>query len=108
MFSSPRSTACADTEAQRQAHLVMHHFQSNFVFLPGTDVFDRLRSNPRLWHFAFHNAIDVAEMLVAGRERQYLQSFFYARNFDPSAILRLIALAVGPRWRDRRCSRFSL
>jgi pimeloyl-ACP methyl ester carboxylesterase len=54
--------------------------------LPGTDVFDRLRSNPRLWHFAFHNAIDVAEMLVAGRERQYLQSFFYARNFDPSAI----------------------
>jgi pimeloyl-ACP methyl ester carboxylesterase len=54
--------------------------------LPGTDVFDRLRSNPHLWHFAFHNAIDVAEMLVAGRERQYVQSFFYARNFDPSAI----------------------
>jgi pimeloyl-ACP methyl ester carboxylesterase len=54
--------------------------------LPGTDVFDRLRSNPRLWHFAFHNAIDVAEMLVAGRERQYLQTFFNVRNFDPSAI----------------------
>jgi pimeloyl-ACP methyl ester carboxylesterase len=54
--------------------------------LPGTDVFDRLRSNPRLWHFAFHNAIDVAEMLVAGRERQYLQTFFNVRNFDPSVI----------------------
>ena len=54
--------------------------------LPGTDVFDRLRSNPRLWHFAFHNAIDVAEMLVAGRERQYLQTFFNVRNFDPSAV----------------------
>jgi pimeloyl-ACP methyl ester carboxylesterase len=54
--------------------------------LPGTDVFDRLRSNPRPWHFAFHNAIDVAEMLVAGRERQYLQTFFNVRNFDPSAI----------------------
>jgi pimeloyl-ACP methyl ester carboxylesterase len=53
--------------------------------LPGTGVFDR-RSNPRLWHFAFHNAIDVAEMLVAGRERQYLQTFFNVRNFDPSAI----------------------
>lgn len=25
-------------------------------------------------------------MLVAGRERQYLHAFFYARNFDPSAI----------------------
>ena len=39
--------------------------------LPGTQVFDRLRSDPRVWHFAFHGARDVAEMLVAGRERQY-------------------------------------
>ncbi len=54
--------------------------------LPGTAVFDRLRSDPRLWHFAFHSARDVAEMLVAGRERQYLQTFFNVRNFDPSAI----------------------
>ena len=54
--------------------------------LPGTAVFDRLRSDPRVWHFAFHNARDVAEMLVAGRERSYLQAFFNARIFDPSAI----------------------
>lgn len=54
--------------------------------LPGTTVFDRLKSDPRLWHFAFHNARDVAEMLVVGRERQYLQTFFNARSFDPSAI----------------------
>jgi pimeloyl-ACP methyl ester carboxylesterase len=54
--------------------------------LPGTAVFDRLRSDPRLWHFAFHGARDVAEMLVAGRERQYMQTFFDARVFDPSAI----------------------
>jgi pimeloyl-ACP methyl ester carboxylesterase len=54
--------------------------------LPGTDVFDRLRSDPRVWHFAFHGARDVAEMLVAGRERPYLQFFFNARSFDPSAI----------------------
>jgi pimeloyl-ACP methyl ester carboxylesterase len=54
--------------------------------LPGTDVFDRLRSDPRVWHFAFHGARDIAEMLVAGKERQYLQSFFNARVFDPSAI----------------------
>ena len=53
--------------------------------LPGTDVFDRLRGDPRVWHFAFHGARDVAEMLVAGRERQYLQVFL-ARCFDPSAI----------------------
>jgi pimeloyl-ACP methyl ester carboxylesterase len=54
--------------------------------LPGTIVFDRLRSDPRVWHFAFHSARDVAEMLVAGRERLYLQAFFNARIFNPSAI----------------------
>jgi pimeloyl-ACP methyl ester carboxylesterase len=54
--------------------------------LPGTAVFDRLRSDPRVWHFAFHGARDVPEMLVAGRERHYLQAFFNARIFDPSAI----------------------
>ena len=54
--------------------------------IPGTTVFDRLQSNPRLWHFAFHNARDIAEMLVVGRERPYLQAFFNARQFDPSAI----------------------
>jgi pimeloyl-ACP methyl ester carboxylesterase len=54
--------------------------------LPGTDVFDRLRNDPRVWHFAFHGARDVAEMLVAGKERQYLQTFFDARCFDPSVI----------------------
>jgi pimeloyl-ACP methyl ester carboxylesterase len=54
--------------------------------LPGTKVFDRLRSDPRVWHFAFHGARAVPEMLVAGRERQYLQLFFNARIFDPSAV----------------------
>jgi pimeloyl-ACP methyl ester carboxylesterase len=54
--------------------------------LPGTSVFDRLRSDPRVWHFAFHGARDVAEMLVTGRERAYLQMFFNARSSDPSAI----------------------
>jgi pimeloyl-ACP methyl ester carboxylesterase len=54
--------------------------------LPGTDVFDRLRADPRVWHFAFHGARDIAEMLVAGRERQYLQAFFNARVFNTHAI----------------------
>jgi pimeloyl-ACP methyl ester carboxylesterase len=54
--------------------------------LPGTTVFDRLRTDPRVWHFAFHGARDIPEMLVEGRERQYLQAFFNARCFDPSAI----------------------
>ncbi len=54
--------------------------------LPGTSVFEMVKSNPRVWHFAFHNARDIAEMLVAGRELQYLQAFFAARCFDPSAV----------------------
>jgi pimeloyl-ACP methyl ester carboxylesterase len=54
--------------------------------LPGTSVFDKLRSDPRVWHFAFHGTRDIPEMLVAGRERQYLQAFFHARIFNPSAI----------------------
>ena len=54
--------------------------------LPGTAVFDRLRADARVWHFAFHGARDVAEMLVAGRERPYLQAFFNVRIFDPSAV----------------------
>src|ERR1700753_3205647 len=36
--------------------------------LPGTAVFDRLRADPRVWHFAFHSVRDVPEMLVAGRQ----------------------------------------
>jgi pimeloyl-ACP methyl ester carboxylesterase len=40
--------------------------------LPGTHVFDRLRADPRAWHFAFHNVRDIPEMLIAGRERVYL------------------------------------
>ena len=54
--------------------------------LPGTAVFDRLRVDPRVWQFAFHSARDVPEMLIAGRERTYLQAFFNARIYDPSAI----------------------
>ncbi len=54
--------------------------------LPGTAVFDRLRADPRVWHFAFHGVRDVPEMLVAGRERPYLQAFFDARIFNVGAI----------------------
>lgn len=54
--------------------------------VPGTEVFDRLGSDPRVWHWAFHGARDVAELLVAGRERAYLQAFFGARVFNVGAI----------------------
>ncbi|WP_394831496.1 alpha/beta hydrolase [Pendulispora rubella] len=56
--------------------------------LPGTKVWDRLVHDPRVWHFAFHGARDVAEMLVAGKEREYLTTFYDARIYDPSAFTR--------------------
>lgn len=54
--------------------------------VPGTEVFDRVRSDPRVWHFAFHGTRDIPELLVAGRERPYIQAFFNARIADPSAV----------------------
>lgn len=54
--------------------------------LPGTTVFDALRTDPRVWHFAFHAVRDLPEHLVAGREREYLRFFFDARTTDPSAL----------------------
>src|SRR5262245_60376769 len=51
----------------------------------------RCRSRPQggLWHLAFHMAPDVAEMLVTGRERQYLSIFYRglrSSGDDPNAI----------------------
>jgi len=54
--------------------------------LPGTAMFDRIRTNPRIWHFGFHNVRGLPEMLVAGRERQYLQAFINVRVFNPSGM----------------------
>lgn len=40
----------------------------------------------RLWHLSFHSVPDIPEMLVTGRERQYLGWFFSHHSHDPSAI----------------------
>jgi pimeloyl-ACP methyl ester carboxylesterase len=54
--------------------------------LPGTEVFDRLRADPRVWQFAFHGVRDIPEMLITGREKAYLQAFFNARLYNVAAI----------------------
>lgn len=54
--------------------------------VPGTAVWDRLVASPRLWHVAFHGARDIPEMLVAGRERAYLEQFYDHRAYLPHAI----------------------
>lgn len=42
--------------------------------------------NHALWHFAFHQAPDVPEALVTGRERSYLTWFFKTFAYDKAAI----------------------
>lgn len=54
--------------------------------LPGTTVFEQLKSDNRVWHFAFHQVRDLPEALVNGREQLYLQMFFNARIYNTSAI----------------------
>jgi pimeloyl-ACP methyl ester carboxylesterase len=55
--------------------------------LPGTSVFEELKRDPRTWHFPFHQAQGVPEMLVAGREREYLSHFYHGPfTYDPSGV----------------------
>ena len=55
--------------------------------LPGTDAYEEsLRDTDRLWHFQFHRAPDVPELLTAGREQLYLERFFQDLAYDTEAI----------------------
>ncbi|MCJ2130674.1 alpha/beta fold hydrolase [Methylobacterium sp. E-045] len=54
--------------------------------LPGTAVFDQLWRDGPLWHFHFHQAADVPEMLTGGRERYYLERFWRHLAYDTGAI----------------------
>jgi pimeloyl-ACP methyl ester carboxylesterase len=54
--------------------------------LQGSKLMDEMRGDPRGWHVGFHQARDIAELLVQGRERAYLQYMIGVRIFDPSAI----------------------
>jgi pimeloyl-ACP methyl ester carboxylesterase len=53
-------------------------------FNAGGSVFEASKAIP--WHLGFHNARDVAEMLVAGRERAYVAQFVASRIHDAAAI----------------------
>jgi pimeloyl-ACP methyl ester carboxylesterase len=56
-----------------------------------------------LWHFPFHQAEGVAEMLVEGREREYLAWFFNNQAARPGAVSDddLAAYALAYSGRDR-------
>jgi len=54
--------------------------------LPGIDPWDKMQGAPALWHFGFHAQRDLAEALIAGRERLYLESFVRTRAWNPAAV----------------------
>jgi pimeloyl-ACP methyl ester carboxylesterase len=54
--------------------------------IPGTKAWRTLTQNPAVWHVAFHQARDLAEMLVSGHERAYLEWFFRSRAYRQAAL----------------------
>jgi len=66
----------------RTAHLVFMEAP-----LPGTQAYRAaLTDTDRLWHFQFHRAPDVPELLTAGREQLYLERFYQDLAYDTGAI----------------------
>ncbi|GAA6004612.1 hypothetical protein JCM10207_000955 [Rhodosporidiobolus poonsookiae] len=57
--------------------------------VPGTSFFEVATTDPeftffRTWHFFFHNAGDLPELLTQGKEREYIASFHSRLCYDPS------------------------
>ncbi|KAL8974353.1 MAG: hypothetical protein Q9197_001398 [Variospora fuerteventurae] len=53
--------------------------------LPGTTAYDEQKHTPALWHFDFQTVPDLPELLVAGREKQYLKHFYDGEAQNPAA-----------------------
>lgn len=55
------------------------------VPLPGIEPWNELVESPRTWHFRFHAVPDLPEMLIAGRELEYLKWFHNAEGVNSHA-----------------------
>jgi pimeloyl-ACP methyl ester carboxylesterase len=54
--------------------------------IPGIDPWEKILSDPRIWHFAFHNIPQLPEHLVHGRQRAYFDFFTRTLAGNPGAI----------------------
>ncbi len=43
------------------------------------------RDNWKAWHFLFHPVSDLPEILITGREREYIEWFFQRKTYNPKA-----------------------
>jgi pimeloyl-ACP methyl ester carboxylesterase len=70
--------ACArDHGARIDGAVVMN------TVIPGLDPWQKILSDPRIWHFAFHLLPELPETLVAGHERAYFDFFYNVMASDP-------------------------
>jgi pimeloyl-ACP methyl ester carboxylesterase len=56
------------------------------VPIPGIEPWEKVKVDPRLWHFGFHRVPGLAEKLLAGREAIYFGYFLRRTAADPKAI----------------------
>jgi pimeloyl-ACP methyl ester carboxylesterase len=57
------------------------------VPIPGLEPWDKVKVDPVLWHFGFHQTPNAPERLIAGREAIYFREVFFNRlAHDPKAI----------------------
>ncbi|WVQ69536.1 uncharacterized protein L199_007756 [Kwoniella botswanensis] len=59
--------------------------------IPGTQSFDKATTEPSstwtfLWHFFFHNQADLPELLIQGKEKEYIGHFYHRLCYDPSSL----------------------
>ncbi|WP_332303220.1 alpha/beta fold hydrolase [Rhizobium sp. GR12] len=55
------------------------------VPLPGIEPWEEIIQGPRTWHFRFHAVRDVPEMLISGRELEYLKWFHNVEGVNTNA-----------------------
>lgn len=72
--------AAAHQQAVRRL-VLMEFWLPGFGLEEGMDV-----AKGGLWHFGFHMASEIPEMLTAGREREYLSAIAYNWRHNPTAI----------------------
>jgi pimeloyl-ACP methyl ester carboxylesterase len=54
--------------------------------IPGTDPWEKVKSDPALWHINFQGTPELPEQLVEGRQEIYFRHFFRIGTIDHSAI----------------------
>jgi pimeloyl-ACP methyl ester carboxylesterase len=54
--------------------------------LPGIEPWSKVLTDPRIWHFAFHNIRQLPETLVDGHQREYFDFFVNMLAANPEAL----------------------